>query len=114
MGGLVVKRAYILARLPDQQVGFSSIARRVKAMIFLATPHRGADDAKLLSKILSLGFNSSPFLEDLHRNSRATQSINDEFPKLCRELQLFSFHETLPMKGVGMVVEKDLAVLGYD
>lgn len=82
----MVKRAYILARLPGQQAGFSSIASRVQAMIFLAIPYRGADDADLLSRILSLspGFTGSkPFVADLHRNSHATQNINDEFPLLC-------------------------------
>ena len=90
MGGLVVKRAYILAKLPRQQAGFASIASRVQAMLFLATPHRGADDASLLSKILSLPLvGTKPFIADLQRNSHATQSINDEFPALCQDLQLF-------------------------
>lgn len=116
MGGLVVKRAYILARLPTQKPGFSSIASRVQAMLFLATPHRGADDASMLSKILSLSLvGTKPFVLDLQRNSQATQSINDEFPAFCQDLQLFSFYETLPTKYVGsIIVGKDLATLGYD
>jgi hypothetical protein len=116
MGGLVVKRAYILAKLPRQQAGFSSIASRVQAMLILATPHRGADDASLLSKILSLSLvGNKPFLADLHRNSHSTQSINDDFPALCQKLQLFSFYETLPAKWIGsIIVKQDLAVMGYD
>jgi len=113
MGGLVAKRAYILAKLPGQQAAYSSIANRVQAMLFLATPHRGADDASLLSKLLSLSLNSKPFVGDLERNSHATQNINDEFPHLCQNLQLFSFYETLPTKYVGsIIVDKDLATLG--
>jgi hypothetical protein len=115
MGGLVVKRAYILARLPGQQVPFSSIASRVHAMLFLATPHRGADDARVLSNILRLSVGSKQYVVDLQRNSHATQNINDEFPMLCQDLQLFPFYETLPTKYLGrVVVEKDLARLGYD
>lgn len=117
MGGLVVKRAYILARLATQQDGLSSIGKRVHAILFLATPHRGADDAKLLSKILSIS-GSKPFLVDLQRNSYATQHINDDFPHVCQDLLLFSFYETLPTKYLAisssMVVEKDLATLGYE
>lgn len=113
LGGLVVKRAFILAR---QFHGFESIACRIKAIFFLATPHRGADLAHLLSKILQLTSGARPFVADLHRNSLATQSTNDEFPQHCQELQLYSFYETLPM-GFGvsktLVVDKDSATLGY-
>ncbi|KAL8845694.1 MAG: hypothetical protein Q9221_009152 [Calogaya cf. arnoldii] len=85
-------------------------------MFFLATPHRGADLAQLLTKILNVTSGQRPFVTDLHRNSLATQSINDEFPQYSRDLQLFSFYETLPTSyGVGksLVVDKDLAILNY-
>ncbi len=113
MGGLVIKKAYILAR---QSQEFRPLARRVCTIVFLATPHRGADLAQLLTKILSVSSGARPFVSDLHRNSFATQSINDEFPQHCQDLQLFSFYETLATNyGVGksLVVDKDLAVLGY-
>jgi WD40 repeat protein len=114
MGGLVIKRAYILAKQKEE---FFSIANRVRAVFFLATPHRGADLAQLLTRILSLSPGQRPFVGDLHRNSFATQSINDEFPHYCQELQLYSFYETLPTSygvGKGLVVDKDLATLGYN
>jgi WD40 repeat protein len=113
MGGLLIKRAYILAK---QKKEFQSIAERTRAIFFLATPHRGSDLAQLLSKILSVTSGPRPFVEDLHRNSLATQSINDEFPQYCQALQLFSFYETQPTKlGLNktLVVDKDLATLGY-
>lgn len=113
MGGLLIKRAYILAK---QKKEFQRIAERTRAILFLATPHRGADLAQLLSKILSVSSGPRPFVEDLHRNSLATQSINDEFPEYCQDLQLFSFYETLPTRlamNKTLVVDKDLATLGY-
>ena len=113
MGGLVIKKAFILAR---QFQEFESIARRAKAIFFLATPHRGADLAQLLSKILQVTSGARPFVNDLHRNSLATQSINDEFPQHCQDLQLYSFYETVPMSfamSKSLVVDKDLATLGY-
>lgn len=113
MGGLVIKRAYILAK---QREEFHTLGDRVQAIFFLATPHRGADHAQLLSKILSLSPGSRPFVADLHRNSLATQSINDEFPQYCQDLQLYSFFETLPTPcGVGksLIVDKSSASLGY-
>ena len=113
MGGLVIKKAYILAQ---QFQEFESIAERVRAIFFLATPHRGSDLAALLTRILHVAHGARPFVQDLHRNSLATQSINDEFSHHCQKLQLFSFYETLPINyiiGKGLVVDKDLAVLGY-
>ena len=113
MGGLVIKRAYILAKQKEE---FLALGERVRAIIFLATPHRGSDLAQLLSKILSLSSGARPFVSDLHRNSLATQSINDEFPQYCHTLQLYSFYETLPTNyglGKSLVVDKDLATLGY-
>ena len=110
MGGLVIKKAYILAR---QFQEFQQLASRVRAIFFLATPHRGSDLASLLTKILQLS-GARPFVTDLHRNSLATQSINDEFPQHCQDLVLYSFYETLPTNygvGKGLIVEKDMAVL---
>ncbi|CAD6587074.1 MAG: hypothetical protein ASARMPRED_002985 [Alectoria sarmentosa] len=113
MGGLVIKRAYIMARQKD---GYENLSQRVKAMFFLATPHRGSDLAQLLTKVLNVSPGARPFVKDLHRNSLATQSINEEFPQYCQDLRLYSFYETLPMAyglGKSIVVEKDAAVLGY-
>ncbi|KAL9136204.1 MAG: hypothetical protein Q9175_002593 [Cornicularia normoerica] len=113
MGGLVIKRAYIMAK---QKEGYEKLSQRAKAILFLATPHRGADLAQLLTKVLNLSPGARPFVKDLHRNSLATQSINEEFPQYCQDLRLYSFYETLPMAyglGKSLVVEKDAAVLGY-
>lgn len=109
----MIKRAYIMAR---QKEGYEKVSQRVKAILFLATPHRGADLAQLLTKVLNVSSGARPFVKDLHRNSLATQSINEEFPQYCQNLQLYSFYETLPIVyglGKSLVVEKDAAVLGY-
>ena len=50
MGGLVIKRAYIFAK---QKEDYVSLADRVEAMFFLATPHRGSDLAPVFSKLLN-------------------------------------------------------------
>ncbi|KAH8806031.1 hypothetical protein F5884DRAFT_801489 [Xylogone sp. PMI_703] len=114
MGGLVIKRAYLLAKGGPE---FEPLVSRIQAMFFLATPHLGSDMAHTLTKILSLGGGARPFVNDLHRNSLAIQSINDEFPKVCQGLQLYSFYETVPTNIIGfkktLIVEKDLAVMGY-
>lgn len=48
MGGLVIKRAFLLAKSKQE---FEPLAQRVQAMFFLATPHRGAEMASTLSKV---------------------------------------------------------------
>ena len=113
MGGLVIKRAYILAK---QKEDFSSVSQRIRTIVFLATPHRGADLAQLLTKILNVSSGVRPFVTDLHRNSLAIQSTNDEFPQHSQDLQLYSFYETLPTSyiiGKSIIVDKDSAMLNY-
>ena len=106
MGGLAIKKAFILAR---QFKEFESIASRVRAIFFMATPHRGSNLAEVLSKILMVASRARPFVNGLNRNSLATQSINDEFPQHCHDLQLYSFYETIPTNyvlGKGLIVDK--------
>ena len=114
MGGLVAKRAYILARQLKEHDAF---AQRVSVIFFLATPHRGSNLAETLTRILQVTLGARPFVTDLHPNSTAIQSINDEFPHHCQGLQLYSFYETLQMR-IGVkkftVVPKDSATMGYD
>ncbi|KAI0544447.1 hypothetical protein F4679DRAFT_37323 [Xylaria curta] len=113
MGGLVIKKAYILARqLPE----YSILADRIRAIFFLATPHQGAGIAQMLSRVLALAPGSRPFVNDLSPQSGMLQSINEEFPRYCQDLQLFSFYETQPMYygvGKGLIVEKHCAVMNY-
>ncbi|SPO03043.1 uncharacterized protein DNG_05724 [Cephalotrichum gorgonifer] len=113
MGGLVVKKAFILGHHISE---FQPIVDRVCAIFFLATPHQGADIAQTLSRLVSLVPGSRPFINDLFPQSPVLQSINDEFPRYIRDIQLFSFWETKPMNyGIktGVIVEKQSAVMNY-
>lgn len=113
MGGLVTKLAYILGR---QDPAFKSVVDRICSILFLATPHQGAAIAQTLSNLLAVvpGSGARPFVNDLLPLSPILQSINEDFPRVCGELQLFSFYETRPMS-VGiqklMIVEKNNAVM---
>jgi WD40 repeat protein/pimeloyl-ACP methyl ester carboxylesterase len=111
MGGLVIKKAFLLAHQQGKE-----IASRIKCIIFLATPHRGSAAAELLSNILDLVGWEKPFVEDLCRDSRALQVINDEFRHVVRSenLRLWSFYETQAMIGSTLIVKEGSAVLGYD
>ena len=87
---------------------------RFRSMVFLATPHRGSESAKKLELFLRYGmvFPSREYVSDLGRNTGAIQSINEDFRHVARDIQLFSFYETLKTGNV-MIVEKDSAILGY-
>jgi WD40 repeat protein/pimeloyl-ACP methyl ester carboxylesterase len=93
MGGLVIKKAYMLARLeaPD-------LAHRIKAMVFLATPHRGSDSADLLHSILEVTGSDKQYVNDLMKSSPSLEAINDEFPNYVDELEIWSFFEERKMR----------------
>ncbi|CAH0017931.1 unnamed protein product [Clonostachys rhizophaga] len=110
MGGLVMKKAYILAK---QDAVHTALAGRFAAFYFLATPHRGADSAKMLKNLLRIAYDRA-YIGDLEPNSGAVQVINDEFRHFSAGLELWSFYETQNMKRFSsLVVNPESAVLGY-
>ncbi|KAK6860641.1 NACHT and WD domain protein [Apiospora arundinis] len=116
MGGLVIKKAFLLAQ---QDHRFKDLADRIRCMFFLATPHRGCDSAKTLNTVLraSTVLSGREYIHELTRNSTSLQVISDEFRSYAENLQIWSFYETQKTK-IGatssvFVVDRDSAVLGY-
>ncbi|RBA20242.1 hypothetical protein FPRO05_08687 [Fusarium proliferatum] len=110
MGGLVMKKAYILAK---QDAEHQTLAGRFAAFYFLATPHRGANSAKMLKNLLKIAYDRA-YVGDLEPNSEAVQVINDEFRHFSADLELWSFYETQNMKYFSsLIVDPESAVLGY-
>ncbi|KAL9043840.1 MAG: hypothetical protein Q9214_002985, partial [Letrouitia sp. 1 TL-2023] len=109
MGGVILKKVLLLAR---QDPLYHHIAARIHSLFFLATPHRGADSAQLLSNMLKITvpFGSKAYVDSLIPNSDAIQVINEGFRHAYQGIQLWSFFETMPMS-LGLIVEKDSAVL---
>lgn len=111
MGGLVIKKAFTLARdVPEFQ-------ERIRCLFFLATPHRGSDYAALLNNILAVSGALSPrhYITDLMTGSTSVQLINEDFGRYARELPVFSFYETSRTNlGISssIIVDKSSAVLG--
>jgi pimeloyl-ACP methyl ester carboxylesterase len=94
MGGLVVKKAYVLGKHDSSYAG---LIAQLHGIIFLATPHRGAQYAKILNNILStapLGSTPKAYVAELDVHSSALQDINEQFRINCEELSLASFFET--------------------
>lgn len=111
MGGLVIKKAYMLAEKENKP-----LARRVRAIYFLATPHRGSDSAKLLRNVIQVASSAPAFVTDLVRGSGALQSINDEFRQYSADIELWSFYETQKLRASGLstlIVDPESATLGY-
>lgn len=106
---------YVLAR---QDIAYEALAKRLQAIIFLATPHRGSDSAQQLTNILkaSISHGSKAYVGDLEPGSWALQSINEDFRHFSNDLQLRSFYETIKTQ-IGMssalIVDKESATLGY-
>ncbi|KAI1749523.1 WD40 repeat-like protein [Xylaria castorea] len=113
MGGLVIKKAYILAR---QDATYEGLSNRIHSMYFLATPHRGSDSARLLKNILQATALSRDYVGDIEMGSAALRSINDEFRQYSRDVSLWSFYETEKLS-IGLlsvlIVNPDSATLGY-
>ena len=116
MGGLVFKKAFIHGLLNDD---FRDMMEMVTSVLFLATPHRGADLAETLNKVLTssiFGHSPKDYVSELARRSPTINELNESFRHHASKLQVFSFYETLstaigPMSA--MILEKDSAVLGY-
>lgn len=110
MGGVIIKKMLMLAKQNSAHWG---LANRVHSMFFLATPHRGADSAQLLSNLLKItvSHGSKSYVDNLVPNSDAIQVINDEFRNVYGGIQLWSFFETRPTS-IGIIVGKESATLG--
>ncbi|KAL2266148.1 hypothetical protein VTJ83DRAFT_5500 [Remersonia thermophila] len=115
MGGLVIKKAYLLAR---EDPTFQSIADRFHTIYFLATPHRGSDKAQLLKILTSLLGPSHSYIADLEPGSSLVKTINDSFRHHAHRLRLVSFYETEKMSAAGLfntlIVDPNSATLGYN
>jgi WD40 repeat protein len=114
MGGLVVKKAFLLG-VHDEN--YKHIVGSISAVIFLSTPHRGTNLAEILNRVLAASFQTSKnFIADLSKSSPAIEELNEQFRHVAPRLSIWSFYETVATQ-IGpkkiMVLDKDSSVLGY-
>ena len=117
MGGLVVKKAYILGQ---NDLHYKDIVMSIRSMVFLSTPHRGTNLADILNKVLSVcifALSQKQYITELKTNSPALEEINEQFRNLAKNLAIVSFYETLQTTTVAssktMILQKDSSILGY-
>jgi len=122
LGGLVVKRALIYSSEISgvRTEHLRSIFVSTYGILFLATPHKGADLASwgsflewLCKAVPKKALDTSPQLIDaLKMNSETLQNIDRQFAQLVEYFHLFFFHEAKPtdLKGtLRFIVEEDSA-----
>ncbi|KAI9889078.1 MAG: hypothetical protein M1814_005801 [Vezdaea aestivalis] len=117
-GGIVVKKALIMAHARSSDMSFKDILENTKAIAFLGVPHRGADSARwanvaaCILKTSSLGISTNNALvADLLRNSPTLNDIQDQFIDRTQNLMIYSFYETQKTSGM-IVVDKSSATIG--
>jgi len=64
------------------------------AIVFLGTPHQGADLARILGLILDVSFSSRNFVRQLKPESDTLKFINNSFNHRATSLKLVSYYET--------------------
>ncbi|KAL7943440.1 hypothetical protein V8C42DRAFT_329047 [Trichoderma barbatum] len=112
MGGNIAKAAYVMAR---QSPMTEEVASRFHSIIFLGTPHRGSNLAKVARNILQVMGVSKPYLDDLSANSAYLTELNSLFQPYATDLHIWSFFETRPVteRPAIVLVDKFSATLGY-
>ncbi|PPJ56778.1 hypothetical protein CBER1_05969 [Cercospora berteroae] len=95
LGGLVAKKAYLLA-VSDFNSTYGQIAQATSAFVFFGTPHRELHRSSVVNEILLAcvaGWRPSQHVDSLRLHLPKLQDINDKFRDLISHLQIYSFYE---------------------
>jgi len=117
LGGIVVKKALILAH--ERSGSYGGLLEMSKGVIFMGTPHRGADAASWASIVaralgaLQMGTGTNKnLLSDLQRNSGALWQISQQFVERASTLKIRTFYEVNKLDYMSsLIVEKESAIL---
>ena len=107
LGGIVVKKALIIAHERSSDPVFKDILMNTKAIAFLGVPHKGSDSAWWANfaanalKGASIGSTTNNALvADLRKDSSVLSTISKQFIDRGRDLSIYTFYERLRLKGV--------------
>jgi hypothetical protein len=107
LGGILVKRALILAHERSSDTHYRNILDNTKAIAFLGVPHRGADAAWWATfaanslKGATLGMTTHTALaKDLQKASPTLAAISKQFVDRGKSLKIYTFYETRKLSGI--------------
>lgn len=100
LGGIIVKKAMVLAHERSSEPVFKDILDNTKAMAFPSVPHRGSDAAwwgtvgANVLKNVSMGTSTNKMLiKDLKKNSPALMEVSRQFVPRSQSLKIYAFYE---------------------
>jgi hypothetical protein len=105
LGGIIVKRALVEAKLDD---AYKAIRDATYGIAFFGTPHQGGNFAKLgdIAASIVRGVLHNPkntFMEALKKDSLFSDTLVDDFRHQLEDYYVLSFYETLQMGKMGLV-----------
>ncbi|KAL4879778.1 hypothetical protein BJY04DRAFT_208474 [Aspergillus karnatakaensis] len=114
LGGIIVKEALVQAKLGST---YSSIQLATYGIAFFGTPHRGSQLAKLgetMAKAVRaiLRTPNNTFINALKENDLYANELSANFQQLLEDYKYINFYETLPLRSLGLIVEKQSAIFG--
>ena len=115
LGGIVVKKALILAHERSSYSEYNDILTNTKAIAFLGVPHKGSGNAwwgnfaanALKGASIGLTTNSA-LVADLRKNSSALTDIQKQSIERIKHLNMYTFYEMLRLHGVLVGIRFDL------
>ncbi|KAL8748150.1 MAG: hypothetical protein Q9190_000045 [Brigantiaea leucoxantha] len=118
LGGLVVKKALVLAHEQSSLTGCLEILASTKAVAFLGVPHKGSDTAtwaKVAADALKAASvyttTNSALVDALRKDSTDLIDISKQFAHRTKDLDIYTFYETQKLHGK-LIVEKESARIG--
>lgn len=107
LGGIVVKKALIIAHERSSDPEYKDILENTRAIAFLGVPHKGSDSAWWAAfaanalKGASIGSSTNTALvSDLKKDSTTLANISKQFIDRARELLIYTFFETERLHGI--------------
>ena len=117
LGGIVLKKALILANDRSSDKRYRDVLDNTKAVAFLGLPHKGSKSAWWASfaadalNSASLGTSTNTaIVKDLKMDSSTLTNISRQFVDRAKDLIIYSFYETQKLSGLGAVVGRFLSM----
>ncbi len=125
LGGIVLKKALILAHENTSNKQYQEILKNTKAIAFFGVPHQGSSiaglgnmGAKLLKAASGGTSTNDAFVGHLKSNCRALQEITDSSVQRLKDMKIYTFYETKKFNGsvvsIFMLEIFDLLIEDFD